>query len=726
MDIDLATLCERLRGGEAEACSLAIEVPSFEAFHVIEKSLGDSFERLSVSTLLEEREPFLPTPGQLFLCLRTRRTEAAARKHRLIVLGLDAYLALLEVPFQNDCLRRVAAALHDDVGPNTACFVFRQAWQGLADAATNPLVRRRIRRVTRSGDAASGELVFAQLRFLLFPESPTFAKIPRCRSLTQWLERMAKWETLPDASKPIRLSFPMGQRKLPVFSPSRVTQCPTADSALAALQGWPEPRLSEPAAAFLLENDLGEKQPLAQAVLKHFHYKDNPLRTLRACQSEAERACLFWAFGHLDKQCPYLTAVRAEIGDTDTNVEGFIRHYVTVPEAVLKQRLDAETQKMAKERAQVITDFGVNDTLVRHTMDNFVEMHVRNLPTAVAAQWLGFNTEAEDVEWLRRTMLGERYTYDRSDLLRDYSADFPTDVPFAIRDYLDRYRVAKRANAVSEDFINEARDNAALRALEDQETRSACLVEWRNDPTAALLVVDALGAEYLPFLLSRIRTVGYTIDRAQVVRCNLPTDTAHNDLREEWGEARYRKVNDLDEALHIATERLDDASTPDVAIVAKTFVDNVRIVARVVTEGIRRAFKTKGISRVIVTGDHGTTRFATLAWQTCQGAIRTIDAETMAAAGLEPVNWRTARCTLKVRRDPAWVLSGDQTCASIRGYDRFSVRGGLGFESHGGATLEERAVPLLVVLNKMPVSCEATRSPARPARQIVEDSDFDI
>lgn len=179
-------------------------------------------------------------------------------------------------------------------------------------------------------------------------------------------------------------------------------------------------------------------------------------------------------------------------------------------------------------------------------------------------------------------------------------------------------------------------------------------------------------------------------------------------------------------ALHIATERLDDASTPDVAIVAKTFVDNVRIVARVVTEGIRRAFKTKGISRVIVTGDHGTTRFATLAWQTCQGAIRTIDAETMAAAGLEPVNWRTARCTSKVRRDPAWVLSGDQTCASIRGYDRFSVRGGLGFESHGGATLEERAVPLLVVLNKMPASCEATRSPARPARQIVEDSDFDI
>ena len=716
MEIELNKLCARLRNGEALSTSFALAVASLDDFRAVEASLGGTFERLNVGSLFKAEDDFLPSPPTLFDRLQKCRTEVIKQGHHLIVLGLDAYLALLESSLQEECLRLVAKTLRVDFDANATVFVFRRKWSKLASASSHPFVHRRILSVVGTGQVDMQD--FVQARFLLFPDVSSITKIARCTPLIQWINAMANWEPLTHS--PIRLRFPITRLSpLPVFSPSRVTQCVNASVALASIQGITlDTSLPEIATQWVIEEGLAEKHPLALAILKRLHYEGNPLITFEKCQVESERACLLWALRQTAKPDSYLAAVLdGEPCVTDSRT--FIRRYVTVPNAVL-DKPPSKTQAMARERAEVIKAFGVTQSLVSHTQKAFLDS-IRNRPMRQIAQWLGFQTKDEDVEWLRRTMCDEPEAYDQSDLLRDYSEDFPPTTPEEIRDYLNAYRIAKRTNKVSADFIAHARDNPALEALNNQRSRSAQLAEWQDDSSAALLIIDALGAEYLPFLCRRLKLAGFTVTRSTIARCNLPTDTARNKLKEEWevsSEARYQKVNDLDEALHLLP-------SPDVSSIAQKIVDNLYLIEDRVIKNVRGIFR-KGFERVIVTSDHGATRLATLAGQVHRELVHTVSTEDMIAAGLNPVNCRMATCNKNAKDSSYWLFSSDQAFASIRGYDRFSLQGGIGFESHGGATLEERAVPLLVVTQDASVDEASIEHRTTHVNQIEEDSDFDI
>ena len=715
MKIELDTLCRQLREGKAQSVSLALELNSFEDFHAVEESLGKTFERLTIGSLFNASDDFLPSPSVLFNRFQEYRVEVAKQGRHLIVLGLDAYLALLGSPSQEDCLRLVARSLRSDDGIKATTFIFRRKWSRLAADSRHPFVYSRILSVLGYGQVNMQD--FAQARFLLFPDTSRFVKIAQCTPLIQWLNAMANWESL--APSPIRLRFPFTRlNPLSGFSPSRVLQCLSASSALAALQGIPlASSLSETAAQWVFDKGLAEMHPLEQAILKQFHYEGNPLNTFKECQTEAERTCLLWALGQIAKPNSYLATILDEKPCT-TDAETFIRRYIEVPRAILMKPL-TETQPMARERANVIKGFGVTQPLVSYAQRDFF-VSVRDVPIRQLVQWLGFQTKDEDVEWLRRTMSGEFNAFEQSELLCDYSEAFPQTIPKEIRDYLDAYRVAKRTNKISEDFIAHACDNSALEVLNNQKTRSAQLAEWRDDSSSLLLIIDALGAEYLPFLCRRLKVAGFSVMRSEIARCNLPTDTARNNLNEEeWSSKdRCRKINDLDEALH-------NTPSPDVGSIARAIVDNLYLIEERVIKNVREVLD-KGFSRVIVTSDHGATRLATLAWQTHQELVHTVSTEEMVAAGLNSASWRMANCNKDAKDSNLWSFSSDRVFASIRGYNRFSQPGSIGFESHGGATLEERAVPILVVTQG--TSADEVSVEHRPThvKQIEEDSDFDI
>jgi hypothetical protein len=61
----------------------------------------------------------------------------------------------------------------------------------------------------------------------------------------------------------------------------------------------------------------------------------------------------------------------------------------------------------------------------------------------------------------------------------------------------------------------------------------------------------------------------------------------------------------------------------------------------------------------------------------------------------------------------------------VRGYNRLPKEGGKKYELHGGATLEERLVPV-VVFKRGAVLDSHKIEPIKPAEQLVEKDDFDL
>ena len=153
--------------------------------------------------------------------------------------------------------------------------------------------------------------------------------------------------------------------------------------------------------------------------------------------------------------------------------------------------------------------------------------------------------------------------------------------------------------------------------------------------------------------------------------------------------------------------------------------ENIAELLEVVDQNImiRVQDELRNYRRVIVTADHGCSRLAVLASQSDPPLARSIKIEELEAA--ESVRYckkpSTGQCPSELQE------SVDGQYWVVKGYERISKKGGLGFAVHGGATLEEVLVPFVVF------SCEASQNVAprkvessTTKAQIVEDPDFDL
>ena len=134
-----------------------------------------------------------------------------------------------------------------------------------------------------------------------------------------------------------------------------------------------------------------------------------------------------------------------------------------------------------------------------------------------------------------------------------------------------------------------------------------------------------------------------------------------------------------------------------------------------VAEGLAR------FERVLVTADHGSSRLAVLAWHAEPKLARTLSWET----DMEVADWRYRERPGEGACPPELEETLDGRHWVVRGYNRLPKQGGgQGFELHGGATLEERLVPVIIFSRTGQFVPEARTVGKRP--QIVEKDDFDL
>jgi hypothetical protein len=325
--------------------------------------------------------------------------------------------------------------------------------------------------------------------------------------------------------------------------------------------------------------------------------------------------------------------------------------------------------------------------------------------------WLANRTKLEVQECVRRLRTADLRTvplafYGAVPLIEDYLK------PYAfgnsqLEDYFSKYRACKIANCVTPEFYEKAKEiQYPVMGVKSRD-------DLLNDPKlsdAALLVVDAMGLEYLPLIISMAKTRSLGIAKAIPAIAKIPSSTKFNQIK--WPEnQRLNGIPDLDNIIH------NGVHTHGVSTDEENFIAMLNVFDGIIMPAVAQALAVN--KNVILTADHGASRLAVLANKALLTKTLKICGENDKAE-----DWRYMAANPNILPPPtiASSISGDYWI--VKGYDRFSKSGGKMNELHGGLTLEEVLVPFVVFekgADFKPVSANETSM-----AQFTENDDFDL
>lgn len=224
-----------------------------------------------------------------------------------------------------------------------------------------------------------------------------------------------------------------------------------------------------------------------------------------------------------------------------------------------------------------------------------------------------------------------------------------------------------------------------------RELKSDTLVLW----------IDALGAEWLPLLKwSLEHSKKGKVTGISIAQCVLPSETAFNNQWEQM-TAPYEKLDKLDKLAHRGV-----VDEPDYYTCVAEQIDFICSIRKKI-ESLLSNYR-----RVIVTGDHGTSRLAARFFHTRPG----LDAPAGSVVGSHGRFCRLPTNTggLDHNLFRSKIPGGDEY-ASYMNYDHFKQSGfatssddenALYGEIHGGASPEEVLVPVVVFDSTQPMKLQ--------------------
>jgi hypothetical protein len=279
-----------------------------------------------------------------------------------------------------------------------------------------------------------------------------------------------------------------------------------------------------------------------------------------------------------------------------------------------------------------------------------------------------------------------------------------------LEDYFREYRELKITGRVSSDFYERAQRGIPPILV---QSRDAIVQQYVSDNGCALLVVDAMGAEWLPMLVSLAQQRNIGVDFIEVCEVHLPTSTIFNNIY--WPDATRRlpDIKRFDNIAHNGAESHESRCAEENLVAVLDVIDS-EVLPRI-ADGLTK------FERVLVSADHGSSRLAVLAYQVEPRLAQTLACE----AGAEVADWRYRERAAQGACPPELEETLDGKHWVVRGYNRLPKKGGgQSFELHGGATLEERLVPVVIFSRTGQFIPKAMTD--RKRAQIVEKDDFDL
>ncbi len=365
------------------------------------------------------------------------------------------------------------------------------------------------------------------------------------------------------------------------------------------------------------------------------------------------------------------------------------------------------TEKWVEESQKLVSIMGINRD------EEFLE-YLDKIPTyEERLQYLTGNTPQERTYLLH--MVGQWLRLDASQVQGNLMLTnlYPSLMAYLdgscyddeLRRYMGLYKTHKLENSLPDD---EELYFSGIQ-IESYDYRYSLLSEAINE-NSVVLWIDALGVEWLPLLLWELRRDGKgDIKESHVALANLPTETMYND---QWNQMNvpHEKLDKLDKLAHKGV--IDD---PDYY----SCVEQQLLFMNTVANAVRKLFKD--YQRVIITGDHGTSRLAARFFHKRQGV---------------PVPQTGKVCShgryCQVQKDPAFYAPNQRQAKDQDGnkfivftnYDHFVQSGfaagaddenAIYGEVHGGGTPEEVLVPVIVIDNKerVPLRAKWSKNPVK-------------
>jgi len=456
-----------------------------------------------------------------------------------------------------------------------------------------------------------------------------------------------------------------------------------------------------------------ERNSNPEAVVKGDFGKENIdnrsiiLNRLRELPDDALWPAYVWMLRK--KVLPY--TYLAKVLSTEITHTNLLRKYIV--DTAVSLLADDNAKWYADERAEVIKAIGnEKDTLITDFINQTQD-------DESAIIFLNCGTKAELREIVRRAskydfIAGLPDIFKRlCPSLADYLSTEFNYGDMEINTYFKEYRRFKVRDTVTKEFVKKAYDDYVL--SDSFPARETILLPLSADVKTALLVVDGMGVEYLPFMLGMAKRLGMNIESYNVASAKLPSSTTpFNQIAWEVSST-LESVREIDNIAHNGESKHENCPH---------YRNLAAVLHKLETEVFPRiSAGFEHFSRVVVTADHGSSRLAVLA----RKSELSVDLPWDEQRDGQPLDWRYSYAPSDKQKPPEYIREyypdSDKTYWIVRGYNRLPKRGGKKNELHGGASLEERLVPI-IVFTQAKVATNQKQLGIKKAEQIVEKMDF--
>ena len=283
--------------------------------------------------------------------------------------------------------------------------------------------------------------------------------------------------------------------------------------------------------------------------------------------------------------------------------------------------------------------------------------------------------------------------------MSEYCYSHPT-----LTEYFSLYRFCKATNHISDEMYALVQVQSEKREYNSILNPRSLIVDKIDKKDTVLIFMDALGAEYIPYLQYRFFEEGFYF-KVTETRCELPSITSVNkdfvDVFKSIG-CKVIDIKELDELKHEGGVAYDYTHTK----LPIHIIKELKILDELIYYLKNHLAKGK---KAIIIGDHGTSRLAVInerenKWEVAEKGIHSGRCCPMSEIDEKP--------EFAAEENGFWCLAN---------YDRFKGgRKGL-VEVHGGATFEEVTVPVIEVTKRdKKIHCEIrNEGPLKRSARIV-------
>ena len=278
----------------------------------------------------------------------------------------------------------------------------------------------------------------------------------------------------------------------------------------------------------------------------------------------------------------------------------------------------------------------------------------------------------------------KKYNFSCGELKKQSNEDSTKyiDLSNLLTEYFDDYKHQKIKGDFYPDFIKQVEELAIERKYNILSPRDEILNSIEKEDSF-LCFVDCLGVEYLSFISEYAYSIGLQVD-IKIGRAKLPTITSMNrDFFDNWSEDCKFKENELDNVKH---DYKNKYKSKDGSQVPKYLAEELNIIKKIIDEA-KNTLNRGNFSNYILASDHGSSRIAVLYKKEEKYETSTQGEHSGRCCKYFP------NCDLPfATEENGYIVLAD--------YGRFKGSRSGNLEVHGGASLEEVVVPIIVLSKK--------------------------